>query len=479
MKQIIQNKYKYFVNIFILVLFISQISNPILNAQEFIEGQNIPGEFPRGAEFVDVDGDNDLDLIIIFHIYNAVSNTNANEVWLNDGTGAYTYHMNIGESKSYNFDVGDLDNDNDIDIFVANTDFYTSAQASNKVWLNDGHGYFTSNGQSLGILRSNAVTLADFDGDNDLDAFVGNAGNDNRQNKVWINDGTGQFTDSGQLLGSWQTQEVKSFDVDMDGDMDVVSANSQSTPNRIWLNDGTGTFSDSGQELGSSSSIDIAYGDFNGDSYVDIIFANSDYEGSDSKQYLNDGNGIFSFHSNVFPGLNTRSIISADFDNDNDLDFMIGVWSINDANTITLKINDGAGNYTDGIKITESNNLNLAHGDVDMDGDIDVFTINNNYETSNIWINKLLTTQVITADETSLFCSIYPNPTTHKLNVNFKQQYNFVQIAVKNMFGQVVFTENYDLCSSIDIELVGKPGVYFLEIVTSESETATLKVLKI
>jgi hypothetical protein len=43
------------------------------------------------------------------------------------------------------------------------------------------------------------VALGDLDSDGDLDAFVAN---DNQGNRVWTNDGSGTFSDSGQSLGS-------------------------------------------------------------------------------------------------------------------------------------------------------------------------------------------------------------------------------------------------------------------------------------
>jgi hypothetical protein len=92
-----------------------------------------------------------------------------------------------------------------LDAFVANY----GGQA-NRVWVNDGSGSFSDSGQALGYSDSRAVALGDVDGDGDLDAFVANA---NQANRVWVNDGSGAFTDSGQALGSSVSSGVALGDV--------------------------------------------------------------------------------------------------------------------------------------------------------------------------------------------------------------------------------------------------------------------------
>ena len=94
-------------------------------------------------------------------------------------------------------------------------------------------------GQSLGTNDSQSITLGDMDGDADLDLMVVNAGTE--ANQVYINDGAGSFTDSGQLLGANDSRSVILGDVDGDGDLDKAVANGGTQGNRVYLGSLSGT----------------------------------------------------------------------------------------------------------------------------------------------------------------------------------------------------------------------------------------------
>ena len=103
-----------------------------------------------------------------------------------------------------------------------------------EIFSNDGTGVFTDSGQSLGSSSDDfqTVALGDVDGDGDLDAVVSNEGE--RPDRVFLNDGLGVFTDSGQALGDADSQHLTLGDVDGDGDLDIVVANDDE-PSRVYL----------------------------------------------------------------------------------------------------------------------------------------------------------------------------------------------------------------------------------------------------
>ena len=108
-------------------------------------------------------------------------------------------------------DLGDLDGDGDLDAFFAN-----QSEKPDRVFLNDGTGVFAATPTSLGQLSSSGgVRLGDLDGDGDIDAFVAAT----PESVVWLNDGSGDFSDSTNRLNDGFSTDVEMGDVDGDGDL--------------------------------------------------------------------------------------------------------------------------------------------------------------------------------------------------------------------------------------------------------------------
>ncbi len=280
--------------------------------------------------------------------------------------------------------LGDIDGDGDLDAFVANygtlgSEWSVDGQP-NKVWLNDGSGTFIDSGQNLGNSYSFGIALGDVDDDGDLDAFVANT--IQQPNKVWLNNGSGIFTDSGQNLGNSYSFGVALSDVDNDGDIDAVVANAMGRANKVWLNNGSGIFKDSGQNLGNSSSRKVALGDIDGDGDLDIAVAN---DGQPNKVWLNNGSGRFSDSRQNLGNSDSWGIALGDVDGDRDLDIIVA--NTDDPSKVWL--NNGSGIFTDSGQIIDNskNTVGIAVSDLDGDGDLDSFIIDlqGSYE---VWLNN-------------------------------------------------------------------------------------------
>jgi hypothetical protein len=193
-------------------------------------------------------------------------------VWLNNGRGSLLGNGQIiGQMGSNAVALADLNGNGALDAFLANGrtldaggNYHTNTP--NTVWFNDGTGQFHDSGQRLGEAESTAVALGDLNGNGFVDAVVGNRGAD----AVWFNDGAGHFNDSDQRLGRDLTRAIFLADLDGDGDLDLVVAGETSA--QVWLNDGAGQFG-RGQHISHSHSEAVAVGDVTGDGRPDILVA--------------------------------------------------------------------------------------------------------------------------------------------------------------------------------------------------------------
>ena len=207
-----------------------------------------------------------LDLVI--HYSFAQGTSSINKLKFNNGP-------TLGKN-GYGCAIGDLNSDGYPDIYIANADL-----GSDQVWFNDGKGGFVNSGQNIGgaVKRDRCIAIADLNGDGYLDVFLANDQIGNPlgcPNEVWLNDGTGKFSDSGQRLGNLASSEVALGDIDGDGDIDAIIANlhdlvGNDQSNEIWLNDSKGNFTNSLKNLGGRS-YTVTLADVNNDAELDIIF---------------------------------------------------------------------------------------------------------------------------------------------------------------------------------------------------------------
>ncbi len=386
----------------------------------------------------DLDGDGDLDVVMSAY-------DDAQEIWFNDGTGVLT-SSSFASWVSQDVQLGDLDGDGDLDaFFAANGELSeaseggggdgrlpaalpgTTTHNEEMIWLNNGDGSFVS--FVVGVGESSAASLGDLDGDGDLDALVVNDEGGGAPAQLWLNGAPVQ------LLSV--TPEAHGNNVDKDADIDLVF-NTAINPTTLSgsANTNTAGISVFGSQTGNiapSATIDFATstnatlnpaadfkagekiavtvskpeafsgetiansrvqefrakvprgvaifesvsvtganvgildqdaGDVDGDGFVDLVYALS---GSRLEVLSNNAGGDIGFtHASTDFSSGVIWIKLGDLDGDGDLD----VFS-NGASEQAVLFNDGAGNFSLNTVASIASLTSTELGDIDADGDLD------------------------------------------------------------------------------------------------------------
>jgi hypothetical protein len=269
---------------------------------------SIAGTSTTDVNLVDVDGDRDLDIYLVEGTDSLAGRPD--RLLINDGRGRFEDQSLArlpapNNQNSAAADFGDVDGDGDLDAIVAGV-------LGEDLLLNDGLGTFAlANGQippPIVIPPQNRfditadVRLADVDGDGDLDALLSNenpfnpAPTGGDQNRIWMNDGGGVFTDDTAArlpAATDQTGAMLPGDIDDDGDLDVVVLNRGQ--DRVLINaDGAGHFVEE-TATRFPVTVDTSRGgglsDFDRDGDLDLVVANSRNE--PVAYYRNNGHGVF------------------------------------------------------------------------------------------------------------------------------------------------------------------------------------------
>ena len=324
----------------------------------------------------DFNGDGDLDAF--------VANAGQDYIWVNNGSGIFTdsgQRLGSPSKTSVDVEVGDLDRDGDLDAFVV----IAGVGSYGKVWLNNGSGVFTDSGQNPGVLEGSGVALGDLDGDGDLDIFYVSRSSC----RVYLNNGSAQFTDSGQALGVLAGTDVALGDLDNDGDLDAIVSNNNGyvgSAQQVFRNDGQGVFASTGQLVGVMHANDVALGDLDLDGDLDALLAIANPVGvseAPDEVWLNDGTGFFVDSGQRIGTASTNQVALGDLDGDGDLDAYFANLMV----TTELWLNDGSGVlYRSRQYLGVASSPGIGLGDLDGDGDMDVF-LTHFGEPDTVWRN--------------------------------------------------------------------------------------------
>ncbi|MHC5064351.1 MAG: FG-GAP repeat domain-containing protein [Planctomycetota bacterium] len=348
----------------------------------------------------DVDGDGDPDLIMGTTEFGGTGGSpQQNRLYMNDGSGNFSdatdSSLPTKNDRTMSVHLKDMDADGDPDLVCG------SYSGQNQMLLNDGNGIFsdaTSTCMPVDNDSTFALAVGDVDGDGHPDIFCGNGGVSAQQNRMYINNGSGVFSDETAAClptsNDW-TWGVALGDVDADGDLDAVVGNEGL--NMLYLNDGFGVFSDATAsnfplQFGSYTRA-VALGDVDGDKDLDAVFIT---DSQANLLYLNNGKGFFSDHSVAnlpWPALERSfSVALSDVDEDGDPDLVIGNGVVGRPAKNVLLLNDGSGVFTDASNRLPPDfnaTFGLTLGDVDKDGDTDLIAGNFEDGQTRVYFNLL------------------------------------------------------------------------------------------
>lgn len=223
--------------------------------------------------FSDVDGDNDPDVLI-------TGRNNSEDListlYINDGTGNFSEMTGTPFEGVYVSSIAfaDVDRDNDADVLITGA----GEEVIAKLYINDGTGTFNEqSGTPFEAVFGGTVAFSDVDGDDDEDVLItgANFGAD-ASGKLYINDGSGIFTKmTGSPLGSTAYNRMAFLDIDGDVDSDILlmgSTGSGVPLVHLYTNDGMANFTRinsypfEGIENGS-----ISVSDVDGDNDLDVV----------------------------------------------------------------------------------------------------------------------------------------------------------------------------------------------------------------
>lgn len=242
---------------------------------------------------------------------------------------------------------GDVNNDGLVDVFVGG-----AQENPGKIFIQNNQGILNeAASNAFNKLCTDADALFfDADGDRDQDLYVVSGGYNDYEatdkalkDRLFVNDGTGKFTQSTDALPDMMSSKscVTGTDFDHDGDLDlfvggrVIPGKYPVTPESYLLLNNRGRFENvtaaKSPELSSIGMVsDVKWMDVNGDGWDDLvvigefmpieIFINNQGKNLDraTKKFFNqDMNGLW------------NKMLVHDFDNDGDKDIIVGNLGLN------------------------------------------------------------------------------------------------------------------------------------------------------
>ena len=356
----------------------------------------------RGSAWGDYDNDGDQDIV-------AVGTYQPHALFRNNGDGTFTNtaeQAGIADPRGgWGSLFADYDNDGYLDLYITRGGW--SGAAENTLYHNNGDGTFTDVTHTAGVAdpqSSFCAAWADYDNDGYLDLYIADGViGDGAANVLYHNNGDGTFTNTADVVGVANTGNSLGTawgDYDKDGYIDLHVVN-YGQSNVLYRNNGDGTFTDvtpiTGMNLPVTDAFVTFFLDVDNDADLDIFISNSGsfqafiagqimgtaaHDGDRQVLYRNNGDGTFTDvtrDSGLYHAYGAMGANFGDINSDGYLDIYLatGAPQMGRLERDALFRNNGDGTFTDATDALGLGNIGKGHGvtfgDVDDDGDVDVY----------------------------------------------------------------------------------------------------------
>ncbi len=446
----------------------------------FVEETSTPftGIVGGDAEFADVDNDGDLDILI--------TGLGEAKLFKNDGAGFFSEYnpdQFIGVNAS-TIAFADVDNDQDMDVAINGLE---NSNTTIRLYLNDGQGNFSENTAiNFTNVAYGNIGFADIDNDGDQDFLSTGQLSPLKATSLYLNDGTGNFTETAAPSLEDVDGAFAFEDVDNDGDQDLMLSGIKSLTSivisRLYMNNGTGNFTEvPGTSFISVRNASLDFADIDNDNDPDLLISgrlpNTD---AGTELYLNDGLGNFTIVSQTtFTDALGGSNAFANVDNDGDQDLVItGANNVSNYNSI-LYVNDGTGNFSaSGVNLVQLTGSDVNFADIDDDNDPDLLVMG---DSPSAVVTTLYRNQT-TMDNEDFWkpennFMVYPNPTQGKITFSASMDISLKKVLVFDTHGRKI-KEVIPNKTQNQIDLSKLPsGIYFLQLF-SEKGQSVQKIIK-